>query len=282
MGGFFTSYKIAGGIAPGVWARFGNQCPVLQRDEAHKSRHAVVQLQYIALKALKWYHMLMVCMMMSGVVTAQFNLDTATVKAMELHERVMVLINVARDAAKESGIRPADEAAIIEELVKQSPSKMAAKMASQVGPLLGKLDPKRLEEGNRVIWCDSQQGLWCDDDSARTFSMPTEARPMQVKLAEKKTGHTWWAEVEDVQIVPEQPKEPAPSGPMKKLKSLSKVLEVDDQLFNIPPNYSSMWAQGTWSTLRPVGCPRLQSATQTARKWGLCLRQLMTHSLTMQ
>ena len=92
----------------------------------------------------------------------------------------------------------------MEELAKLDLKKVAVKMAQKVGPMVGELDPKRLAEGNLVLWRDSQQCAWQSDDVARVISMPTEARPTQVKLAGKKTGHSWWADIEDIKVLPDK------------------------------------------------------------------------------
>ena len=94
-------------------------------------------------------------------------------------------------AAELVGIGLADEAAIIKELARLDPKKVAIKMVPKVGSMLGELDPKWLAEGNLVMWRDGQNGAWRDDDSVHVISMPTEACPMQVKLAGKKTGYMY-------------------------------------------------------------------------------------------
>ena len=103
----------------------------------------MLMLNYIAI-AFKRYRMPMAKALISSVVTAKFNPDTATKQSLELFQQVMKLVNAARVAAEDAGIGAANEAALMEELSKLDPEKAAVKLALMVGPLLAELDPKKL------------------------------------------------------------------------------------------------------------------------------------------
>ena len=66
-------------------------------------------LNYIALEALKTCRMPMARVLISGVVMAKFNPDTATKRSLDLNTQVMELINMAYVAAESTGIGPANE-----------------------------------------------------------------------------------------------------------------------------------------------------------------------------
>ena len=107
-------------------------------------------LNYVTLEALKRYRMPMARALISSVVRARFNQDTATKRSLELFQQVMELVNAARVAAESAGIGVANEAAIMEELGKIDPKRAAAKLDKTAGQILDELDPKKLREGNLV------------------------------------------------------------------------------------------------------------------------------------
>ena len=55
----------------------------------------MLYLNYVAMEALKRYRMPIARALISSVVTAKFNLDTATARSMELYLEVMKLVNAA-------------------------------------------------------------------------------------------------------------------------------------------------------------------------------------------
>ena len=55
----------------------------------------MLYLNYVAMEALKRYRMPIARALISSVVTAKFNLDTATARSMELYLKVMKLVNAA-------------------------------------------------------------------------------------------------------------------------------------------------------------------------------------------
>ena len=72
----------------------------------------MLYLNYVAMEALKRYRMPIARPLISSIVTAEFNPDTATEWSLELYLQVMELVNAARVAAEESGISVANESAL--------------------------------------------------------------------------------------------------------------------------------------------------------------------------
>ena len=81
-----------------------------------RMKSGMLMLSYIALEALKRHRMPMARALISSVVTARFNPDTATTRSLHLFQQVMELVNAAWVAAEEAGISHANEEAIMEEL----------------------------------------------------------------------------------------------------------------------------------------------------------------------
>ena len=87
----------------------------------------MLYLNYVAMEALKRYRMPIARALISSVVTAKFNPDTATARSMELYLEVMKLVNAASVSAHESGLNGvANESALMEELGKLHTAKAVA------------------------------------------------------------------------------------------------------------------------------------------------------------
>ena len=87
---------------------------IIQRIK--RCQGGMLYLNYVAMEALKRYRMPIARALISSVVTAKFNPDTATEKSMELYLEVMKLVNAATVAAHEKGITVANQSALMEEL----------------------------------------------------------------------------------------------------------------------------------------------------------------------
>ena len=210
-----------------------------------RMKGGMLLLNNIALEALKRRCMSMARVLISGVVTAKFNPDTATKRSLELNQQVMELVNMARVAAENTGIGIANEAALMEELSKLDPKKAAAKLAPTVGPLLNELDPRKRHAGNLVEWREGLNSAWRSNDQALIVNMPNEQHPTQVKLCGIKASHSWWIEVEDVRVVPEEPEpaekaDPSPTERLASLNARTTHVEDDERLFNIPAVYAGV------------------------------------------
>ena len=73
-----------------------------------RCRAGMLYLNYVAMEALKRYRMPIARALVSSVVTAKFNPDTATERSMELYLEVMRLVNAATVSAHEKGITVAN------------------------------------------------------------------------------------------------------------------------------------------------------------------------------
>ena len=190
-----------------------------QRIKRYKG--GMLYLNYVAMEALKRYRMPIARALISSVVTAKFNPDTATERSMELYLQVMKLVNAATVAAHEAGITVANESALMEELGKLDSAKAAATMAPKVGPLLAELDPKKLKLGGLVRWRENLNAAW------------------------RAPVHVWWVEIEEVRMEEEAP-EPEPKAdpsPTEKLAKLNREAtgDPDDRrIFDLPPEYAGI------------------------------------------
>ena len=148
----------------------------------------MLYLNYVAMEALKRYRMPIARAMISSVVTAKFNPDTATERSMELYLQVMRLVNAAKVADHEAGLTVANESALMEELGKLNSAKPTAKMAPKVGPMLAELDPMKLKLGSLVRWRENLNAAWRTEDNARIIMLPNDTHPTKVKLG-GQPGH---------------------------------------------------------------------------------------------
>ena len=146
---------------------------LFQRIKRYKG--GMLYLNYVAMEALKRYRMPIARALISSVVTAKFNPDTATERSMELYLQVMKTGECSNGGCHEAGITVANESALMEELGKLDLAKAAAKMAPKVGPLLAELDPKKLKLGGLVRWRENLNAAWRAEDNARIACCRTRA-----------------------------------------------------------------------------------------------------------
>ena len=234
-----------------------------------RCRAGMLYLNYVSMEALKRYRMPIARALLSSVVTAKFNPDTATKRSMELYLEVMQLVNAATVSAHEKGITVANQSALMEELGRLNGPEAEAKLAPTVGPLLAELDPNKLRLGALVRWRENLNSAWITKDQTVICMLPNRDHPTQVKLA-GGPGHVWWVEIEDVRMEAEQPEQEAKTPPTmsEKLAQLNRAStgELDDRrILDLPA--------GDWSN--PITLSMLVMSLQlSSLRTGRCRQKL--------